>query len=72
MDGYKLIIIRFICLSLGVLFIIAGIKGWKFPTIKYRNTEYGEILNTIVMILAGIYLIAIVLIAWVGGANTIF
>lgn len=35
--------------TVGVIFIIAGIKGWKFPGTYWfiRNGEYGEIINMI-------------------------
>ena len=43
-------------LIIGVLFLLAGIFKWKFPSIYWylRETEYGEIINTAVMIILGI------------------
>lgn len=51
----------FILCVLGAMSILAGIKGWKYPSIfvYLRKTAFGEILNTIVMILGGIVLIVI-------------
>ena len=43
-------------LIIGVLFLLAGIFKWRFPSIYWflRETEYGEIINTVVMIMLGI------------------
>lgn len=43
-------------LVIGVLFLIAGVFKWKFPSIYWflREKEYGEILNTVVMIVLGL------------------
>ena len=43
-------------LIIGVLFLLAGIFKRRFPSIYWflRETEYGEIINTVVMILLGI------------------
>ena len=43
-------------LIIGVLFLLAGILKWRFPSIYWylRETEYGEIINTAVMIILGI------------------
>ena len=51
------IIIKFLALLIiGIVFILAGIFKWKFPTIYWflREKEYGEILNTAAMIVLGI------------------
>jgi len=48
---------RFLILFIfGIIFILAGIFRWNFPTIQLwiRRMEYGEILNTITMIVLGI------------------
>ncbi len=48
---------RFLILFvLGIIFILAGIFRWNFPTIKLwiRRMKYGEILNSIAMIVLGI------------------
>lgn len=49
----------FVIFTLGVIFIIAGIKGWEFPGvyIYIRSDEYGEIINMVVMVGAGICVI---------------
>ena len=52
--------IRFLILCvLGVICILAGKKGWKYPGIFefLRSTTFGEILNTIVMVSGGVVLI---------------
>ena len=43
-------------LIIGVIFLIAGIFKWRFPSIYWylREIEYGEIINTAVMIILGI------------------
>lgn len=43
-------------LIIGIIFLIAGIFKWKIPSIYWfiRKTEYGEIINTAVMIILGI------------------
>ena len=43
-------------LIIGVLFLLAGIFKWRFPSIYWflRETEYGEIINTVVLIILGI------------------
>ena len=43
-------------LIIGVLFLLAGIFKLRFPSIYWflRETEYGEIINTVVMIMLGI------------------
>ena len=49
--------IKFLALLLfGIIFILSGIFGWKFPSIYWfiRETEYGEIINTIAMVGLGI------------------
>ena len=45
-----------VLLIIGVLFLLAGIFKWRFPSIYWflRETEYGEIINTVVMIMLGI------------------
>jgi len=51
------ITIKFLTLLIiGIVFILAGVFKWKFPSIYWflRETEYGEIINTIVMMLLGI------------------
>jgi uncharacterized membrane protein YidH (DUF202 family) len=50
-------VIRFlVLLIIGIIFMLAGIFKWKFPSIYWflREKEYGEMLNTIAMILLGI------------------
>ena len=50
-------VLKFLALLIiGVLFILAGIFKWRFPSIYWflRETEYGEIINTVVMIILGI------------------
>ena len=50
-------VIRFLLLLIiGIIFILAGIFKWKFPTIYWflREKEFGEILNTVAMIAFGI------------------
>ena len=51
----------FTCIIIGILFMCAGIFHWKFPTIRWtwRETKYGEEINTIAMIIWGISLIAL-------------
>ncbi len=46
-------------LILGLVFVIAGIFRWPFPSIKpwWRTGKYGEILNTVVMIIMGVLII---------------
>ena len=51
------IAIKFLALLIiGIVFILAGVFKWKFPSIYWflRETEYGEIINTIVVMLLGI------------------
>lgn len=50
-------VLKFLALLIiGVLLILAGIFKWRFPSIYWflRETEYGEIINTVVMIILGI------------------
>lgn len=50
-------VLKFLALLIiGVLFLLAGIFKWRFPSIYWflRETEYGEIINTVVMIILGI------------------
>lgn len=49
----------YLLLIFGIICIIAGIFKWPFPSIMpwWRKTKYGEILNTIVMILFGIWIV---------------
>ena len=50
------IVLKFLALLIiGVLFLLAGIFKWRFPSIYWflRETEYGEIINTVVMIILG-------------------
>ena len=50
-------VLKFLALLIiGVLFILAGIFKWKFPSIYWflRETEYGEIINAAAMIILGI------------------
>ena len=50
-------VLKFLALLIiGVLFLLAGIFKWRFPSIYwfFRETEYGEIINTVVMIILGI------------------
>ena len=50
-------VLKFLALLIiGVLFVLAGIFKWRFPSIYwfFRETEYGEIINTVVMIILGI------------------
>ncbi len=45
---------------LGITYICSGIFSWKFPpgvSWSWRDTEYGETLNMIVCVVAGILLI---------------
>lgn len=53
-----------IMLISGIIFIFAGIYGWKFPTIQWywRQRKYGEDLNSIIMIMSGV--IIIILSVW--------
>ncbi|MBQ4518688.1 MAG: hypothetical protein II997_08915 [Clostridia bacterium] len=48
-------------LTLGIIFIIAGIFKWSFPSIKpwWRATKYGELLNTIGMVLFGVWIVSL-------------
>ena len=51
------IVLRFVGMMIfGAVFVLAGIFHWKFPSIHWylRETEYGEIINTIAMIILGI------------------
>ena len=53
-------LLRFVLLLiLGLVFVVAGIFHWPFPSIKpwWRTGKYGEFLNTVVMIIAGICII---------------
>ncbi len=50
-------VLKFLALLIiGVIFLLAGIFKWKIPSIYWflRETEYGEIINTAVMIILGI------------------
>ena len=50
-------VLKFLALLIiGVLFLLAGIFKWRFPSIYWflREKEYGEIINTAVMIILGI------------------
>lgn len=50
-------VLKFLALLvIGVLFLIAGVFKWKFPSIYWflREKEYGEILNTAVMTVLGL------------------
>ena len=50
-------VLKFLALLIiGVLFLLAGIFKWRFPSIYWflRETEYGEIINTVVIIILGI------------------
>ena len=44
---------------MGIILIVAGIKGWKYPTIHWylRKTKFGEILNSICLSLSGVVVI---------------
>ncbi len=53
-------LLRFVLLlMLGLVFAIAGIFRWPFPSIKpwWRTGKYGEILNTVVMVMMGILIV---------------
>lgn len=48
-----------IMVVMGIILIVAGIKGWKCPTTHWhlRKTKFGEILNSIVWVLSGVVII---------------
>ena len=56
MSDIEMVISFLVLLIIGIIFILAGIFKWKFPTIYWflREKEYGEILNTSAMIVLGI------------------
>ena len=56
MSSIETVLKFFALLIIGVLFLLAGIFKWRFPSIYWflRETEYGEIINTVVMIILGI------------------
>ena len=55
------IVKKFILLIFSLLFILAGINNWKYPSISWylRETQFGEFLNRIVMVITGIILLVI-------------
>ena len=58
--NYNEIMLRFVLmLIIGLIFVIAGIFRWPFPSIMpwWRYTKYGEILNTICMLIIGFCII---------------
>ena len=57
MDIFKKIIL----LIFSLLFVLAGINNWKYPSIFWylRETQFGEFLNRIVMVIIGILLLVI-------------
>ena len=56
MSSIETVLKFFALLIIGVLFLLAGIFKWRFPSIYWflRETEYGEIINTVVLIILGI------------------
>ena len=56
MSSIEMVLKFLALLIIGVLFLLAGIFKWRFPSIYWflRETEYGEIINTVVMIILGI------------------
>lgn len=56
MNTIEILLKFLVLLLLGIVFILAGIFGWKYPSIYWflKETRYGGLLNTIIMIIAGI------------------
>ena len=64
--NFEIVFGRILLLSIGVICIMAGIKGWNFPSIRVcRGTWFGEIFNTIIMVYAGSLCLWAVIQAWI-------
>ena len=62
MSSIEITIKFLVLLTIGVLFLLAGIFKWKFPSIYWflKKTEYGEIINMVTMIILGICIFCVV------------
>ena len=57
-----------VILVFGIVFILAGINGWKFPSIYWyiRETKFGEVLNSVIMVFFGLILICVTICIYIG------